>query len=78
MTKPQWDPMQGMVSVTVDNAGEGHVIVEYSGSIVLAKIDKEVGLLACPICEKSYFASHKDLISHIVSHARNRVVRRGA
>ena len=50
------------------------VIVEESGIRLKVLRDKVTGLLACPICglgeDASYFFTARDLIIHMLAHAR--------
>jgi len=50
------------------------MVVEYEGSIVYAKVNKD-GLYGCPICEKAFFQSPRDLMLHITAHAKGYVER---
>lgn len=48
---------------------EGYVRIEYEGSVVYVKVNKE-GLYICPICDKALFQTPRDLMLHIVAHAK--------
>jgi uncharacterized C2H2 Zn-finger protein len=50
------------------------VIVEFKGSKFVAERDQR-GLYVCPICRNYMFYSEKDLVLHIVAHARNTLSR---
>ncbi|MGC9210303.1 MAG: hypothetical protein ACP5FT_03465 [Acidilobus sp.] len=52
------------------------VIVEYAGSRVRAYRDKEDGMLVCPICRRSKFATPADLLAHMVAHAKGTLDKR--
>jgi hypothetical protein len=45
------------------------VKVEYEGSLIYVKINKD-GLYICPICEDALFHTPRDLMLHIVAHAK--------
>ncbi len=45
------------------------VVVEYDGSIIYARVNKD-GLYVCPICENALFQHPRDLMLHIVAHAK--------
>ena len=50
------------------------IIIEEAGIKLKVLRDKVTGLLACPICgmgeDASYFFTPRDLIVHLLSHAR--------
>ncbi len=50
-----------------DQQGEESVIIEYDGSIIRAT--KQGGLYKCPYCN-ALFYTPKDLLHHIVAHAK--------
>ena len=53
------------MSIASDEPRE--VIVEYMGSRLKVKVAGSNYI--CPVCDKYYFASVKDLLFHIVAHA---------
>jgi hypothetical protein len=45
------------------------IVVDYEGSIVYARVNKD-GLYVCPVCEVALFQSPRDLMLHIMAHAK--------
>lgn len=45
------------------------VKVEYEGSLIYARVNKD-GLYVCPICEDALLYTPRDLMHHIVAHAK--------
>ncbi len=63
-----------MDHATVDGEEYREVVARYRGSVVVARI-RNGGLMVCPVCGKYYFSSEKDLILHIISHAKQELYR---
>ena len=43
--------------------------VEYEGSLIYARVNKD-GLYVCPICGDTLLYTPRDLMQHIVAHAK--------
>jgi len=48
---------------------EGYVKVEFEGSVIYTTVNKD-GLYICPICREALFQSPRDLMLHIIAHAK--------
>ncbi len=58
-----------MGDTAIDGEESREVVARYRGSVVIARVRSD-GLIVCPVCGRYYFASEKDLILHIISHAK--------